>query len=251
MNKIKLSKSIMVFLLMIALIIPSIMPTQITAATKKSTVRLSKKSLKLTVGKSTTLKLANTKKKIKWKTSRKSIATISKTGKVTAKKKGVAIVTATIGKKKYNCKVSVNKYKYGSIKGSVTSYSETDNFESFSYSLPIIMLIPKNANIKSKDNDSIGWLSGSNGVRATEMNYNGEYSMGSLPTGDYIAVIISQKLINGTSNMNSYIDTVMPKYLSDTDLQTFKSSMERRYCVFKEITINGNETLKLNYDFVK
>lgn len=54
-----------------------------------------------------TLKVSGTKKNIKWSTSKKSIAKVSKNGKVTGKKKGTAYITAKIGKKRYKCKVVV------------------------------------------------------------------------------------------------------------------------------------------------
>ncbi len=74
-------------------------------------VKLSKKTLTMTVGQKKTLKLKGTKKKVKWSTSKKSVATVSKKGVVTAKKKGKAIITAKVGKKKYTCKVTVKAKK--------------------------------------------------------------------------------------------------------------------------------------------
>lgn len=79
-------------------------PTQASAA-----VKLNKKTVTLTVGKSVTLKLKGTKKKAKWSSSKKSVATVNSKGKVTAKKKGTTTITAKIGKKKYTCKVTVKK----------------------------------------------------------------------------------------------------------------------------------------------
>lgn len=74
-------------------------------------VAISKKTLKLTVGTSATLKVKNLskakKKKLKWSSSKKKVATVSKKGKVTAKKAGSAKITAKVGKKKYTCKVTV------------------------------------------------------------------------------------------------------------------------------------------------
>lgn len=74
-------------------------------------IKLSKKSVTITKGKSVTLKLKGTKKKPKWSTSNKKIATVSKKGKVVGKKAGNAKITAKIGKKKYTCKVKVVKAK--------------------------------------------------------------------------------------------------------------------------------------------
>lgn len=71
-------------------------------------VKISKSSVSITKGSTYTLKMQNTSKKAKWKTSNSKIATVNSKGKVTAKKAGKVTITATIGKKKYTCKVTVN-----------------------------------------------------------------------------------------------------------------------------------------------
>lgn len=81
-------------------------PIQVNAAKK---VKLNKSKLSLYVGKSYTLKLKNTKKKIKWSSSKKKVATVSKKGKVKAKKKGTCKIIAKVRRKKYVCKVTVKK----------------------------------------------------------------------------------------------------------------------------------------------
>ncbi len=53
------------------------------------------------------LKVIGANAKVKWSSSKKSIATVSKKGKITAKKKGTATITAKYRGKKYNCKVTV------------------------------------------------------------------------------------------------------------------------------------------------
>ena len=81
------------------------------AATKK--VALSKKTVSLAVGGKTTVQLKNinTKKKITWTSSKKSVATVKKgsSGKatITAKKAGTTIITAKYGGKKYTIKATV------------------------------------------------------------------------------------------------------------------------------------------------
>lgn len=60
-------------------------------------------------GKTVTLKLKNNKKKIKWSSSNKKVATVTKKGKVKGKKVGKATITAKVGKKKYKCKINVKK----------------------------------------------------------------------------------------------------------------------------------------------
>lgn len=53
------------------------------------------------------LSLKNTKKKPKWKSKNKKIATVSKKGVITAVRVGKTTVYAKVGKKKYNCKVEI------------------------------------------------------------------------------------------------------------------------------------------------
>lgn len=78
---------------------------------KKAKPRLNKKKVTLYVGKSVRLKVKGTKKKAKWKSSNKKVAVVSSKGKVSAKKKGTARITAKIGKKKLVCRVTVKNKK--------------------------------------------------------------------------------------------------------------------------------------------
>ena len=108
----KQNKKGLAILLAFAMIVSSLFgvtPSQ--AATKKKKVKLNKTKLSLYVGKTYTLKLKNNKKKIKWSTSNKKVATVSSKGKVKGKKKGSATITAKVGKKKYKCKVTVKVKK--------------------------------------------------------------------------------------------------------------------------------------------
>lgn len=77
-----------------------IMPNQGYAKAKKPV--LSKKKLTMSVGESKTLKVKNTKKKVKWSSGKKSVASVSKKGRVKAKKKGTAVITAKVAKTKLN-----------------------------------------------------------------------------------------------------------------------------------------------------
>lgn len=78
-----------------------------TPASAAKKVKLNKVKVTLRVGKTVTLKLKNNKKKVKWSSSNKKIATVTQKGKVKAKKAGKATITAKVGKKKYKCKVIV------------------------------------------------------------------------------------------------------------------------------------------------
>ena len=74
-------------------------------------VRMSRKTLTIEVSKTYTLKLKGVKRKITWKSSKPSIAKVNKKGKVTALRKGKAIVTAKAGKKIFKCVVIVQDKK--------------------------------------------------------------------------------------------------------------------------------------------
>lgn len=100
-------KSFVVVLLVFALTI-AIAGTDGAQAAKKKP-KLNKKKVTLYVGKTTKLKVKNTKKKAKWSSSKKSVATVTKAGKVTAKKKGKATITAKVAKKKLKCTVTVKE----------------------------------------------------------------------------------------------------------------------------------------------
>lgn len=82
------------------------------SAKSKKTLKLSKTSITLQVKQSKKLSVKNTKKKIKWISSNKQIVTVNKSGKITGKKIGKATITAKVGKKKLNCRVTVKKKPY-------------------------------------------------------------------------------------------------------------------------------------------
>ena len=92
------------FLLILAMLISICTPMQVEAASK---VKLNKTSHTMYVGQTYTLKISGTSKKATWSTSDKKVATVDSKGKVTAKKKGTATITAKVSNKKYTCKVTV------------------------------------------------------------------------------------------------------------------------------------------------
>ena len=80
------------------------------AAQAKSKVKMSASKAKIYEGytKKVTLKGAKAKK-VKWKSSNRKIATVSKNGIIKAKKSGKCIITAKYQKKSYKCRVTVKK----------------------------------------------------------------------------------------------------------------------------------------------
>ena len=71
---------------------------------------LSDTEMNLLVGQTNTLSVMNAgKKKIKWSSSKKSVATVTSKGKVKGKKAGTAKITAKVGKNKLICIVTVEE----------------------------------------------------------------------------------------------------------------------------------------------
>lgn len=84
--------------------------------TSVTSVKLNHKKITLLVGESEKLKATINpstakNKKVSWKSSNKKVVTVSKSGKITAKSAGSAVITVTTadGKKKATCKVVVKK----------------------------------------------------------------------------------------------------------------------------------------------
>ena len=86
----------------------------VTVTVKKITttkLKANRKAINLKKGKTFQLKVTvtprNSQEKVTYKSSKPKIATVSRKGKITAKKKGKAVITITSGKKKITCKVTV------------------------------------------------------------------------------------------------------------------------------------------------
>lgn len=109
-----MKKKVLSLFAIAALVFTLAPPTNVSAK-----VKISKKSVSITKGKTYTLKVKGAKKKAKWSSSKKSVATVSKKGKVTGKKKGTTTITAKIGKKKYKCKVKVETPSLSATKRSI------------------------------------------------------------------------------------------------------------------------------------
>ena len=94
----KITAAFLAFCLLVCLI----KPIQADAA-----VKLNYKKKVMHVGEKLTMKVKGTRKKVKWSSSNKKIAAVSKKGKVTAKRVGVVRITAKVGKKTYSSKLAV------------------------------------------------------------------------------------------------------------------------------------------------
>ena len=83
----------------------------VTNVEAKAAPRLNYKKVTLVQGKKKKLKVRNLsrRRKVKWYSTKKSVATVNRKGIVKAKRKGKAYIVAKVGKKKYRCKVIVKK----------------------------------------------------------------------------------------------------------------------------------------------
>lgn len=105
----KIMKRMMIYAFVLCMTI-LLAPSSLAQA---ASVKLSQTKLTLTVGKSKTLKMQNTTKKVTWSSSNKKVATVTKEGKVMAVSAGTATISAKISKKTYTCKVTVKPdYKF-------------------------------------------------------------------------------------------------------------------------------------------
>lgn len=105
-------KKVFAFVLALAMILTTYQPTTTYAATKAPTISAKKMTLQVGSKKTLTVKKAGKNATLKWSSSKKSVATVSKKGVVKAVKVGTANVkckVVTKGKKHYTltCKVTV------------------------------------------------------------------------------------------------------------------------------------------------
>ena len=102
-----MSKNKRIWILLVAIVcaFTMLVPSSVEAAT----IKLNAKSKTIEVGKTTTLKVSGTSKKVTWSSSNKKIATVSSKGKVKGIKAGTCTIKAKVGGKTYKCKVKVKK----------------------------------------------------------------------------------------------------------------------------------------------
>lgn len=94
--------------LVLALAWPLLLPAgNSLMVAQAASLKLSSTKFAIGAGSTKNLSVTGTKSKITWTSNKKDVATVSKTGVVTAKKAGAATITATVNKKKLTCKVTV------------------------------------------------------------------------------------------------------------------------------------------------
>lgn len=112
-----------ILLAVVLLFATLLVPFSSEAATES---KISKKKATICVGEKLTLKVTGTGT-VKWKTSNKKIASVSKNGVITGKKVGNCTITATKSGVKYTCKVKVKKIpkNYATVNGKKVKVGKT------------------------------------------------------------------------------------------------------------------------------
>lgn len=100
----KKTKKLLVVMAVLILCLMMVVPAS-------AAIKISEKSITLIKGQRKTLRITGTSSKVNWSSNKKAVATVTPNGEVTVKKKGTAIITAKVGKKKYTCKVKVESPK--------------------------------------------------------------------------------------------------------------------------------------------
>lgn len=98
-----MKKRLLCFLLTFALVLPAI------PASAKARPKLNHKTIYMSTADKTKLKVLNNKKKVKWSSSNKKVARVTKKGTVIPSWFGKTTITAKFGKKKLKCKVYVKE----------------------------------------------------------------------------------------------------------------------------------------------
>lgn len=97
-------KKLLCNVLMVCMVLLLFTPVQVQAAS-----RLNVTSKTLMVGQTLTLKVIGAVGKVKWSSSKSSVASVNQSGKVTAKKVGNATIKAKVSGKTLKCKIKVKK----------------------------------------------------------------------------------------------------------------------------------------------
>lgn len=97
-----------------------------------SKLKLNKSALTLAKGKTYSLKLNNTSLAPKWTSNNTGVATVSSKGIVTAKSKGTATITASLGGRKFTCKITVSvpatvPAGINKLKNYITTYGQVNS----------------------------------------------------------------------------------------------------------------------------
>lgn len=140
-GKKRFSKTWITLLCVLSVAISPILSSEnVHGATTSKTVKLSQTTLKLTQGKTATLKMLNTKAKAVFTSSNTKVAKVNKsTGRVAARNAGTATITATLKNgKKYKCKVTVTfqEASVPTVDSTLTASKELTFTDDIKFTLP-------------------------------------------------------------------------------------------------------------------
>ena len=132
------AKRIASFFLTLIMIVSLFQPAGGIAVSAAAAPKLNAKKMTVLAGKTKQLKVKNTKAKVKWSTSNKKVALVSKKGVVKGRKEGKATITAKVSGKKLNClvtvKASINKKKLSLYVGQSQKLKVTGNAKKVKWS---------------------------------------------------------------------------------------------------------------------
>lgn len=161
-STLKKFKIVLTLSLAVALVAPITLPTnQFTTHVSAATVSISKKKLNLKVGASKKLQITGTKDAITWSSSDNAVATVSKTGTVTAKATGTAKITAKVSDNTYVCKVTVAPFANKTITAGNISYAIPKSWKTEDgdfNGIPITMVYPKSVESGDTTSSVINYL---------------------------------------------------------------------------------------------
>ena len=181
-----------------------------------SAAKLNKKKLTMVTGATFELKLSGTTGSVKWTSSNKKIASVSKAGLVKASKPGTCTITAKSGKKTFTCKVTV-KQGVTKIKLNKTNLKLKEGKE---FALKATVTPDNAANKKitwSSDNKNVATVnskgvikavgSGSAEITATAADGSGKKAVCKVTvTGGYTLGAFSKFMINASfSSASDYL----------------------------------------------
>lgn len=186
----------------------AICATPVFAATKVKSISLNTKAVTINVGKTNTLTVktnptdANLAKTATWKSSNSSVASVSK-GKITAKKPGTAVITATVSGKSATCKVTV-KAPVTSVKMNKTSASLTAGQK--------VTLTASFAPTNTTDSKTVTWTTSNSAVATV--------SKGVVTTKKAGTVKITAKIGSKTATCTVTVKAIKAEYVNVNECYT-------------------------------
>ena len=121
--------------LTLALAVPIVTPVTNVAVAEAATIKLNRTKKTLKVGETCQLKVSGTKKTVKWKSSKKSVASVSSKGRVKAKRAGKTNITATVSGKTLKCKITVKEAENPAVANAPFDAKEIKN-TNYSFAAP-------------------------------------------------------------------------------------------------------------------